>query len=91
MAASKRRSEEGGPSEVVVPVPDTALKPAEEGSDRFPIVGIGASAGGLAAFEAFFSGMPAERDPGMPSARNARRNSIPNTSWTRRSRRQAAQ
>jgi two-component system CheB/CheR fusion protein len=31
----------------------------------FPIVGIGASAGGLAAFEAFFSGMPAEIDPGM--------------------------
>ena len=32
---------------------------------HFPIVGIGASAGGLAAFEAFFSGMPADRDPGM--------------------------
>lgn len=31
----------------------------------FPIVGIGASAGGLAAFEAFFSGMPADREPGM--------------------------
>ena len=31
----------------------------------FPIVGIGASAGGLAAFEAFFSGMPAKTDPGM--------------------------
>jgi two-component system, chemotaxis family, CheB/CheR fusion protein len=31
----------------------------------FPIVGIGASAGGLAAFEAFFSGMPAETNPGM--------------------------
>jgi two-component system, chemotaxis family, CheB/CheR fusion protein len=31
----------------------------------FPIVGIGASAGGLAAFEAFFSGMPANVDPGM--------------------------
>ena len=31
----------------------------------FPIVGIGASAGGLAAFEAFFSGMPAATDPGM--------------------------
>src|ERR1039457_5483757 len=31
----------------------------------FPIVGIGASAGGLAAFEAFFSGMPATVDPGM--------------------------
>lgn len=32
---------------------------------KFPIVGIGASAGGLAAFEAFFSGMPADKDPGM--------------------------
>ena len=31
----------------------------------FPIVGIGASAGGLAAFEAFFSGMPATVNPGM--------------------------
>jgi two-component system CheB/CheR fusion protein len=31
----------------------------------FPIVGIGASAGGLAAFEAFFSAMPADGDPGM--------------------------
>ena len=32
---------------------------------KFPIVGIGASAGGLAAFEAFFSGMPAHGDPDM--------------------------
>ncbi len=31
----------------------------------FPIVGIGASAGGLAAFETFFSGMPEDTDPGM--------------------------
>jgi len=31
----------------------------------FPVVGVGASAGGLAAFEAFFSGMPADADPGM--------------------------
>jgi two-component system CheB/CheR fusion protein len=31
----------------------------------FPIVGVGASAGGLAAFEAFFSGMPADCDSGM--------------------------
>ena len=31
----------------------------------FPIVGIGASAGGLAAFAAFFSGMPAVKDPDM--------------------------
>ncbi len=29
------------------------------------IVGIGASAGGLAAFEAFFSAMPADADPGL--------------------------
>ncbi len=33
--------------------------------NHFPIVGIGASAGGLAAFEAFFSGMPVDSDPGM--------------------------
>jgi two-component system CheB/CheR fusion protein len=32
---------------------------------NFPIVGIGASAGGLAAFESFFSGIPKDRDPGM--------------------------
>ena len=32
---------------------------------RFPIVGIGASAGGLAAFEAFFSAIPGETSPGM--------------------------
>lgn len=32
---------------------------------RFPIVGIGASAGGLAAFEGFFSGIPAGQLPGM--------------------------
>ena len=31
----------------------------------FAVVGIGASAGGLAAFEAFFSGMPADAEPGM--------------------------
>jgi len=31
----------------------------------FPIVGIGASAGGLAAFEAFFSGLPVGVDTGM--------------------------
>ncbi|TVR66365.1 MAG: PAS domain S-box protein [Gemmatimonadales bacterium] len=31
----------------------------------FPIVGIGASAGGLAALADFFSGIPPEQDPGM--------------------------
>jgi two-component system, chemotaxis family, CheB/CheR fusion protein len=43
-----------------------ALTPAQEAAaSAFPIVGIGASAGGLAAFEAFFSGMPKDVDPGM--------------------------
>jgi two-component system CheB/CheR fusion protein len=32
---------------------------------NFPVVGIGASAGGLAALEGFFDGMPAAGDPGM--------------------------
>ena len=38
---------------------------SEEPAKGFPVVGIGASAGGLAAFEAFFAGMPANKDPGM--------------------------
>lgn len=45
---------------------DVALQPLEEkiGAD-FPIIGIGASAGGLAAFEAFFSAIPSGTEPGM--------------------------
>ena len=39
--------------------------PGDPGPKHFPVVGIGASAGGLAAFEAFFSGMPADVDPDM--------------------------
>ena len=49
-------------------IDEKAIEPqdaAEDSPRSFPIVGIGASAGGLAAFEAFFSGMPAEADPGM--------------------------
>ena len=42
--------------------PPAAVEPARA---RFPVVGIGASAGGLAAFEAFFSGMPPGADPAM--------------------------
>jgi two-component system CheB/CheR fusion protein len=34
-------------------------------SSRVPVVGIGASAGGLVAFEAFFSHLPADMDPAM--------------------------
>jgi two-component system CheB/CheR fusion protein len=47
---------------------DAQIKEAEsrvQTPQPFPIVGIGASAGGLAAFEAFFSGMPVDRDSGM--------------------------
>ncbi|MGA2077517.1 MAG: chemotaxis protein CheB [Terriglobia bacterium] len=45
--------------------PGAAEAPSLQDAPGFPIVGIGASAGGLAAFEAFFSGMPADTDPGM--------------------------
>ena len=38
---------------------------SETVADRVPVVGIGASAGGLAAFAAFFSGMPTTVEPGM--------------------------
>jgi two-component system, chemotaxis family, CheB/CheR fusion protein len=51
-----------------VPVDAKAIemqKTASTDITSFPIVGIGASAGGLAAFEAFFSGMPPDADPGM--------------------------
>ncbi|WP_028315856.1 chemotaxis protein CheB [Desulfatibacillum aliphaticivorans] len=47
---------------------NTKVGSEDPSSDRgasFPIVAIGASAGGLGAFESFFSGMPADRDPGM--------------------------
>ena len=43
----------------------SAQKPVEKPDSGFPVVGVGASAGGLAAFEAFFAGMPADTDPGM--------------------------
>ncbi len=55
------RAETAGPAAVA---PASAELAAPEAA-RFPIVGIGASAGGLAAFEAFFAGMPANTDPNM--------------------------
>ncbi len=60
----------GRNSKAVKPAPNAenavpAAAPIEHAGAGFPIVGIGASAGGLAAFEAFFSGMPAGADPGM--------------------------
>lgn len=61
------------PQAVPAPAAPAALDPiaidtplmAKQPRTGFPIVGIGASAGGLAAFEAFFSGMPGDVDPGM--------------------------
>ena len=58
MAAGKKTKSKDTPA--VAPVATTALE-----APSFPIVGIGASAGGLAAFEAFFSGMPDNAAPGM--------------------------
>ena len=60
---AEARHDEQKPDEATVP---EDVNPAPEPpSGRFPIVGIGASAGGLAAFEAFFSTMPADSDPGL--------------------------
>ena len=47
------------------PLPVAPLQLPFASVTRFPVVGIGASAGGLAAFEAFFAGMPAQGEPGM--------------------------
>jgi two-component system CheB/CheR fusion protein len=44
---------------------EAAPAAAPDNPVSFPIVGIGASAGGLAAFEAFFSGLAEGVDPGM--------------------------
>lgn len=46
------------------PAPAESLDDPHAGAG-FPIVGIGASAGGLAAFESFFAGLPAQGLPGM--------------------------
>lgn len=54
------------PQHAAQPIIDKAETKSAPGPEAsFPIVGIGASAGGLAAFEAFFSGMPAASEPGM--------------------------
>ena len=54
---------------VTVPCPETPSAPGEEeapgGESSLAIVGIGASAGGLAAFEAFFGGMPQDEEADM--------------------------
>ena len=64
-----RKSSKKNASQPVVAGADSAdLAKGTAGAARhgsFPIVGIGASAGGLAAFGEFFSGMPADVDPDM--------------------------
>jgi len=72
MTARKRskvkESEATLDSKAIEAPPDTSVEtPAEADTlihpqANFPIIGIGASAGGLKAFEAFFSGMPADTD-----------------------------
>ncbi|MGV8905201.1 MAG: chemotaxis protein CheB [Acetobacterium sp.] len=44
---------------------DDSQNDSEDSPNKIPIVGIGASAGGLAAFESFFAGMPADSNPDM--------------------------
>ena len=65
--ASSAQAHPTAPETAATAAPVEALPPpgTETTDARFPIVGIGASAGGLAAFEAFFSAMPAATDPGM--------------------------
>ncbi len=53
------------PEETFESKPVEMLGTVNSGVMCFPVVGIGASAGGLAAFEAFFSGMPVDAEPGM--------------------------
>jgi two-component system CheB/CheR fusion protein len=60
--AETTRGAKAPPDETVDP--EQIEPPPEQYSAEFPIVGIGASAGGLSAFEAFFAAMP-EDDPGM--------------------------
>ena len=71
--ASAGRKPKAGPSPNLSQPPDdasnvVALDAPPVGAPRprsFPIVGIGASAGGLAAFEAFFSNLPSNSESGM--------------------------
>ena len=66
MATRRRKGPEPEtPEAVPTPIPAEPPVPSAPASLGFPVVGIGASAGGLAAFEGFFSGMPADVDPGM--------------------------
>lgn len=63
------KSDTSTPQELTSNTPENVAEvesqPTDQPTAYFPVVGIGASAGGLAAFEAFFAAMPADVDPGM--------------------------
>ncbi len=61
----KRAKTPAEPPSAPPPGDDTGATDGTAPPPAFPIVGIGASAGGLAAFGAFFSGIPADVQPGM--------------------------
>jgi two-component system, chemotaxis family, CheB/CheR fusion protein len=67
MVRNKKRASKNSTANPEASLPETLSADAvqKKTASSFPIVGIGASAGGLAAFEAFFSGMPADEDPDM--------------------------
>ena len=62
---TRKKQTTAKPSEEVQTAAADAERQNPQGGGNFPIVGIGASAGGLAAFEAFFSGLPPDPDPGV--------------------------
>ena len=63
---TEKKSDTIGISTVTdVSIKNVPEQKSQETPLRFPIVGIGASAGGLAAFKAFFAGLPADEDPEM--------------------------
>ena len=63
--ATRKKTQHAEKSAPVIAQPTDDTDTHETTPATFPVVGMGASAGGLAAFEAFFSGMPADTDPGM--------------------------
>ena len=64
MATKKQKNNEQA-ARTPVDARQTPEAGATVATGGFPVVGIGASAGGLAAFEAFFSSMPTDTASGM--------------------------
>ncbi|MBU1168338.1 MAG: PAS domain-containing protein [Proteobacteria bacterium] len=64
--AAKKKGNSTKPNQTVDVSTETDInKSGNTENKTFPVVGIGASAGGLKAFESFFSAMPGDVDPGM--------------------------